>query len=866
MKRKTQTDQTPDNPSTEEGIYGTFPGSVEERREAIYRAIAREDPSQGFESFFMFDDFVVVGSESQFFKYPYKMVEGEVELGAPEEVAPTFASKPRGRGRPPKVTGPRSSSYENVQNLDSSATEETLDIADGITVLEQVDDSGWVWEIVVIKAGVSENGVEYSPQLLKESVAKYEGAQVYIDHPTEPELRARRGNRSLEELAGYLKDVRYESDSLIANFHINKTGKLEWLRDLMKTAVEENKALFGFSHNITYAEGKAEQKVVNGRRITSLKEILAVTSVDVVTRPSAGGEVLRMVAHIETESESMFKNLEELKASKPDVYAGLMPLRESNWDAFAAVAATLVEDIGEKPAATQTPVQTTEETKPAPVQAAPVQPAQPDVSGMLTQMQESMNQMKLAACQSVFESRVAALKGTKMPIPMIESIETRFGGKLFEVTELDGAIAESKKLWAALENQQGSGQVRIPAHSSRITLDSKEQIYAGIVGGLSKTGTKVSVREATGNEEADDTFKVPAFKSVKEAYCLWTGKHPFDVTGQEVFLRLSDKKVTGRSYDSHIHENQILEELDSASWGEIWTNAMHKRMFRDYIERSENAVWKRVVSEIGSVNDFRAHRISRLGGYGTLSQVGENQQYPDLTSPGDEEVTFSVVKYGGLEHVTMEAFVNDDMGALSKIPTRLARSANETVFRKVMDLIRLGHSATIYDGVELFHNDHGNAGTTALTHASLSVARAAMRDQTAYGDTSMFLDLTPKILLIPSELEDTAFRITRSSVYGAGGTVSGENATTANIHQSGVEPIVINYWTDANNWVAMADPSEYDTIGVYFLNGRQEPELFVADDPTVGDNLNYDRITYKVRHIFDEVVLDYRAFFGAAVT
>jgi len=55
------------------------------------------------------------------------------------------------------------------------------------------------------------------------------------------------------------------------------------------------------------------------------------------------------------------------------------------------------------------------------------------------------------------------------------------------------------------------------------------------------------------------------------------------------------------------------------------------------------------------------------------------------------------------------------------------------------------------------------------------------------------------------------------------------------------------------------------TIEIGFLNGREEPELFVQDEPTNGSMFSNDKITYKVRHIYGGAVLDYRGLQGNVV-
>jgi len=70
---------------------------------------------------------------------------------------------------------------------------------------------------------------------------------------------------------------------------------------------------------------------------------------------------------------------------------------------------------------------------------------------------------------------------------------------------------------------------------------------------------------------------------------------------------------------------------------------------------------------------------------------------------------------------------------------------------------------------------------------------------------------------------------------------------------------------DVNNWYITADPNLFDVIEVGFVGGREDPELLVQDQATVGYVFTNDRITYKVRHEYGGVQTDFRSFYGAIV-
>ncbi|MEA2704738.1 MAG: hypothetical protein QOD63_2683, partial [Actinomycetota bacterium] len=272
--------------------------------------------------------------------------------------------------------------------------------------------------------------------------------------------------------------------------------------------------------------------------------------------------------------------------------------------------------------------------------------------------------------------------------------------------------------------------------------------------------------------------------------------------------------------------------------------------------------WRQLVSSVFPLNDFRTQRIDRLGGYGVLPTVNQGAPYQPLTTPGNEEVTYAAAKKGGTEDLTWETIVNDDLRVVQKIPQKLGLAAAQTLFRFVLDL--LDTNPTIYDSVALFAAGHNNTATNALSGANMSLARRAMRKQTAYGDTTNVLSIVPKTLVVVSELEEMAFQLSRSAVALPSAAPVGAAANQPNLHQN-LAFLTVDYWTSTTKWVVVADPAMVPTIEVGFLYGKDAPELFVQNDPTVGAPFNADKVIWKIRHVYGGAVLDFRGFYRGNV-
>ena len=306
----------------------------------------------------------------------------------------------------------------------------------------------------------------------------------------------------------------------------------------------------------------------------------------------------------------------------------------------------------------------------------------------------------------------------------------------------------------------------------------------------------------------------------------------------------------------------LRESLKTSDWGEIFNASAYKRLMKAY-GTEDYQKWRGLVSNYSNLTNFQTNRRPRYGGYGLLPTVAEQGTYNPLTSPTDEEVTFVASKRGGTEDLTWEAVLADDVGAIRDIFRRLGLAAIMTLYSEMIDFLR--NNPAIYDGNTLFDAaNHGSntATSAALAAGTLKAAIQVMRNQTAYGNTTQILGSVnkPKFLWVPNELEDIAFKL-RTSTTDVG--ISGEAATTPNLirERYNIEVVVIDDFTDANDWFATADPEKMPTIEVGFLNGQQDPELFVQDDPRVGSVFSADKITYKIRHVHAKAVLDWRSFY-----
>lgn len=706
--------------------------------------------------------------------------------------------------------------------------------ADGqiLGILEAKGPKGNAWDVLLIKAGTSGNARHYPASVLESAVPLFEGARAYADHPTRDEQR-NRPERSIRDVVGWFEGVRWDADQqgIRGTFKILESA--DWLRSALKSAWDQGKKdLLGFSIN---AMGRVGAKRADNSVL--IEAIEKVVSTDVVTTPGAGGRLLGVLESErsagtgpegEMDPEEIKRLIQEaLASSVSTMQTGLL-------DAVRSEITTQVAAL--KPAAGGEGSVVTEAAQP------------PDP------IQEALREIREAQANLAREKRVAEIgnkvDAAKLPAAHALRIKTRLleavARRAVDDAEVDSEIAYARELIAE------SGVAR-PSWGG-MTVQAGDSHHDKMVKALQ------------GWFRSTDVDGVPAVRDLRESYALWQGQSYLDVDPFGLFRSFCSR------YDSGLDGKAIRESLGTSDWGQVFADVFYLQMVQAYKANPDYDKWRQFCSDIESVPDFRTRHWARVGGYGDFPSVAEKGTYLPQTSPGDEEITYTLGKYGGLDDVTLEMILGDRVNQIRRMPTLMAQAAIRTLYKFVMDLITTGNPTMDYDTTALYHNNHGNTGTTALSVAGLDAVVVAMRSQTAFGQSQEILGTRnkPRYLIVPNELESRAMRVVDPSEAYTFALSSTPDADTSMDPQrfkgSGIGVHVYDQLTDATDWWAVADPAMTPTMVMGFLNGRQEPELFTQDMPNVGSVFTADKISYKLRFIFGGDILDHRAFYRQVVT
>lgn len=303
---------------------------------------------------------------------------------------------------------------------------------------------------------------------------------------------------------------------------------------------------------------------------------------------------------------------------------------------------------------------------------------------------------------------------------------------------------------------------------------------------------------------------------------------------------LSVLDMVGRAFMAHT----------TADFDYVLENTARKMMLRGWSEQSETYDrWTRRVP----MSDFKTHNLVALSNFTGLDQVRENDEYTHGKVLDNREQA-ALATFGKLFSISRQAIINDDLSVFTQIPELMGRAAR----RKIGDLAYavLTANADMADGIDLFHADHDNfvaGGSGAAPSVStVQAGETAMGIQT--DPNGVALNIVPKFLIVPKALASNA-RVLAAAQY---------DPDTSNKLQKPNPLLPLNLEVisdgrldanDAAKWYLAADPNQYDTVVIGYLDDEPNPVLEQKD------GWNVDGTEFKVRIDAVAKAADYRGLY-----
>ncbi len=181
----------------------------------------------------------------------------------------------------------------------------------------------------------------------------------------------------------------------------------------------------------------------------------------------------------------------------------------------------------------------------------------------------------------------------------------------------------------------------------------------------------------------------------------------------------------------------------------LLSNTAQKSLLAAYEE--EQQTW-RTLSRQRNLPDFKAVTELEIAGQIIPEPLLEGGEYKSATVQ-EQSGSWKISTYGKKISVTRQLIINDDLDALSRIPSMIGRGMSLFESNQVWALIT-GNAKLPYDSKALFHADHSNTGTGAIGVDAISSARKKLRNQKDIAGNRV--NIRPNYLIVPTALETAA--------------------------------------------------------------------------------------------------------------
>jgi hypothetical protein len=204
----------------------------------------------------------------------------------------------------------------------------------------------------------------------------------------------------------------------------------------------------------------------------------------------------------------------------------------------------------------------------------------------------------------------------------------------------------------------------------------------------------------------------------------------------------------------------------------ILENVLGKVSLGSYILQTNT--WEQFC-KVEEVVDFRTSNRYRTGSFTGLDVIAEHGEYKTGTIPDASKYSIGTQRFGKMFSISREVIINDDMGALVDIATKIGQASGRTLENAVYALLLLngGLGPTQADSQPFFHSNRANVSTgAALSVAAIDADRVFMRKQKDPAGLD-FLEMMPRVVLVPDELWGQANEINKAEFdFDSSGTAA----------------------------------------------------------------------------------------------
>ena len=229
----------------------------------------------------------------------------------------------------------------------------------------------------------------------------------------------------------------------------------------------------------------------------------------------------------------------------------------------------------------------------------------------------------------------------------------------------------------------------------------------------------------------------------------------------------------------------------------------------------------------GTLKDFKTHDNNYLAGpAGEFLEVPEGAELKHDVPKDEKRPTRKLKTYGRQFTMTRQAFINDDIDFLSKIPSKYAASARKTINKQCYQI--LINNPAVYDGVALFSSAHKNVIASGTGITKESVQKMFMALQMQKDEFGEAIIVNPAIIIVPVGYSFDIYELFYSQTINTSGNTQSVNPLYRYREMiEVVEDPTINVLCGAGAmpWFVIGAKSDTDFVEVDYLNGQEIPSI-----------------------------------------
>ena len=296
---------------------------------------------------------------------------------------------------------------------------------------------------------------------------------------------------------------------------------------------------------------------------------------------------------------------------------------------------------------------------------------------------------------------------------------------------------------------------------------------------------------------------------------------------------------SGMANARRMSNDELLQELFSrqyynptAAFPTILDNAINKA----YVEGHKQVpVTFDQWTKKGSLKDFKVHDNNYLyGPVGEFLEVPEGGELKNDIPTDAKRPTRRIKTYGKQFTLSRQAFINDDIDLVTRIPARYAAAARKTINSQCCRILM--DNPTIYDGKPLFHASHKNVLTTGTGITKDAMQAMIMALSTQKDEFDQAIIVRPAKLLLPAGYSFDIYTLFNSPTINTTGNTQAVNPLyrykdSIAIVEEPTFNALAGGFGNVMPWWLFGATEDTDFIEVDYLNGQEIPTIRRMETP-----------------------------------